>query len=52
MQAFPDSYYTFTYGSKYHSSAYQQLHTRLSYTGYTQKNGAFSKVNKKLISHL
>ena len=24
----------------------------LSYTGYTQKNGAVSKVNKKFISHL
>ena len=24
----------------------------LCYTGYTQKNGAVSKVNKKLISHL
>ena len=25
---------------------------RTHYTGYTQKNGAVSKVNKKLISHL
>jgi len=25
---------------------------RLYYTGYTQKNGAVSKVNKKFISHL
>ena len=25
---------------------------RINYTGYTQKNGAVSKVNKKFISHL
>ena len=28
---------------------HQQMHI---YTGYTQKNGAVSKVNKKFISHL
>jgi hypothetical protein len=31
------------------SNKYWQM---LSYTGYTQKNGAISKVNKKFISHL
>ena len=31
---------------------YFQIETCFSYTGYTQKNGAFSKVNKKFISHL
>ena len=28
------------------------FHSSEFYTGYTQKNGAVSKVNKKLISHL
>jgi hypothetical protein len=37
------------------STFYLAIHTLssvLSYTGYTQKNGAVSKVNKKFISHL
>ena len=30
----------------------KKLKKRAIYTGYTQKNGAVSKVNKKFISHL
>ena len=30
----------------------QLVDTKLGYAGYTQKNGAVSKINKKCISHL
>ena len=41
------------FGSKKHSKRASSLITSMyMYTGYTQKNGAVSKVNKKLISHL
>jgi hypothetical protein len=30
----------------------ENLSVKLQYTGYTQKNGAVSKVNKKFIYHL
>jgi hypothetical protein len=34
-----------------HASICQKMQTEVLYTGYTQKNGAVSKVNKKFISH-
>ena len=41
----------YAYKQKYHTRTRTHTHTHV-YTGYTLKNGAVSKVNKKFISHL